>query len=140
MIFDHVDNFEQYLDLNPHFQKALDFLRKDLSSLGKHEIDGENVFAFVIESDSSQNNRFEAHRKYIDIHFTLEGVDKIAWRSMDVRGEYSEEEDVVLFSADPQSVIEVSARHFCICFPGDAHIPLYQTDKVKKVVIKVALT
>jgi biofilm protein TabA len=142
MIIDHISNIEQYLKLNPYFEKAFAFLKSNLSALniGKQEIDGDKVFAFVVESENSQNNQFEAHRKYIDIHFTLEGVDKLAWRTLDIKKGYNEGDDVLLFKGDPKVVVEIPEQHFCICFPKDAHIPLYNTRKVKKMIIKVAIT
>ncbi|MDR1950918.1 MAG: YhcH/YjgK/YiaL family protein, partial [Bacteroidales bacterium] len=64
MVVDILSSAELYDSVNPHFKTAFDFLKKtDLKTLpvGKHVIDGENVFAVVSEYETKlpQDTKFE---------------------------------------------------------------------------------
>ena len=51
--YDHLDNVAQYFDLNPHFETACAFLRRDdLAQLepGNYDIDGDNAWAIIAKS------------------------------------------------------------------------------------------
>lgn len=52
MILDRLENAKRYLPLSPHFAKAFEFLDKhnlrDLP-LGRHEIDGDRVYATAMK-------------------------------------------------------------------------------------------
>ena len=61
---------------NPYYAKALEYIQTtDLNSLplGKHLIDGENLFVNIVDSDmkTPQQARLEVHDKYIDIQIPL---------------------------------------------------------------------
>ena len=63
--------------------KVLEFLsRDDLADIecGRHDIDGDNVFANVMEFETvpASEKPFEAHRRYADIHFVISGVERLA--------------------------------------------------------------
>ncbi len=50
MILDDLEQAARYYDLHPGFRRAFEFLRRtDLATLagGRHEIDGERVFALI---------------------------------------------------------------------------------------------
>ncbi len=129
--------------MNPHFSTAFHFLQNvDLTSLdpGKHEIDGENVFAFVIEAEGKPDVKLEGHQKYIDLHVTIMGIDRIGWKdasSCTPEGEFNLEDDYVFFTDVPLFWMNVPEHHFALFFPQDAHAPLGGSGKVKKVVIKI---
>ena len=75
MIFGHIQNFEQdKAALSPVLQAGLLYLKNtDVSKLtiGKHDIDGENMFVSVseYEVEPKEQRRPEAHQKYIDIQY-----------------------------------------------------------------------
>lgn len=147
MILDNIENYKKYEDLNKNFQKAFEFLkREDLGTLevGKYEIHGKNVFAMVQEYETKdlENAKYEAHRKYIDIQYLIEGSENMGYESLDklqVSSLYSEENDFMLLTGEPRLIL-FKEREFFILFPEDAHMPgIFQKEKskVKKVVVKV---
>ena len=72
MILDTLDNLHKYASLNPLFPKAIEFLTTtDLASLplGRNEIQGDEIFANVMEAQPRTKEEIpvEVHRQYIDI-------------------------------------------------------------------------
>ena len=66
---------------------------------------------------------FEAHKKYIDFQFVLEGEEYISYSNQDALievKEYAPEEDIILLKGK-DNPIHVSSGMFYILFPEDAH-------------------
>ncbi len=151
MVLDNLANSARYESLNSRFAKAFAWLRtmNGKEELGRHDIDGDHCFALVqtYESKSIEKAKFEAHRKYIDIQFIHSGRETILWAPLDTMKEetmaYSDEKDAALWKLTADTTpLHVSAGHFAILWPQDAHAPCIEWDKpeqVFKVVIKVAV-
>ena len=78
MIFDDLINIKLYKGIHPNLDQAIDFLyehRKDSFELGRYDIDGDKVFLVVQENtlNKDENDRFEHHRRYADLHLLVEG-------------------------------------------------------------------
>ena len=80
--------------------------------------------------------KLENHHRYIDIHYVIEGVEKIVVSSrndLERITEFSEENDCELF-AIPQ------AGDFLVVYPGESHAPMIAANgeiaTVRKVVVK----
>ena len=78
MIFDDLKNISFYKGIHPNLDKAIDYLyehRKDTFELGKYDIDGDKVFLVVQENvlNKEENDRFEHHKNYADLHLLVEG-------------------------------------------------------------------
>lgn len=74
--------------LSERFRTAYDFLsRSDLSELplGRNEIDGEDIYANVIEYDTvpAVEKELEAHRDYYDVQFIVSGEELLQYASCD---------------------------------------------------------
>lgn len=109
------------------------------------ELDGDKVFAMIQHYDTKPKEQgvWEAHRKYIDIQYVVEGQELMGYANLiHVKaGEYSEEKDVLLAKGEGSYVL-MKAGTFVILTPQDAHIPQVAVDSpqpVKKVVVKVAV-
>ncbi len=146
MILDLLDHADRYSSLHPDFPRAFEFLRRaDLAQLpnGRHEIQGEAVFALVDRPTgrSRSGARLEIHRSYIDIQFTLAGVEVIGWRSLKgcarVAEAYDAARDIGFFGDESECWLTVKPGAFAILFPDDAHAPLAGEGALQKVVIKV---
>jgi len=148
MILDDLSNAQRYVSLHPGFRAGFDFLaRRDLLDLksGKYELDGQQVFALINRDPGRGRSgaRLEAHRKYIDIQFLVEGTEEIGWRPTVQCGPsvepYDESRDIAFFSDAPDAWIELPLGKFMIFYPEDAHAPLASKGKNVKAVIKVAV-
>ncbi|MSR65296.1 MAG: DUF386 domain-containing protein [Verrucomicrobiae bacterium] len=149
MILDNLSQCQRYTALSPRFAKAFEFLKKFDGTLknGRHEIDGDNVFALVQKytTKPAENGQFEVHRKYIDVQFVHSGKETILWAPLeslkDVNMAYDEKQDAALFKLVPTSTpIRLSAGQFTILYPEDGHVPCCEwngASEVSKVVVKV---
>lgn len=131
---------------NPNFIKAMEFIKShDLNSLetGKHEIDGDNVFLKIVDSElrPKEAAKLEVHDKYIDIQIPLScaesfGIKKRELCSSPV-GTMNVEKDI-LFYADPvEEIISVEAGEIAVFAPDMAHAPLIGVGPVHKAIFKV---
>ena len=106
MIFDDLKNITFYKGIHPNLDQTIDFLyehRKDSFELGKYDIDGDKVFLVVQENtlNKEENDRFEHHKKYADLHLLVEGHEFSSYGSR-VTGEalaFDEASDIGLSSA-----------------------------------------
>lgn len=148
MILDVLAAAARYAGVHPGFDKGFEFLmRSDLAQLsgGRHEIDGDRVFA-LINRDPGRGRagaRLEAHRKYIDIQFLVAGSEEIGWRPTatcrQVTEPYDASRDIGFFADEPLSWILLPVGGYLIFFPEDAHAPLASHGENTKAVIKVAV-
>ena len=147
MIIDKLSNSHLYSGLGEKINKSFAFLKQtDFSKMesGKHQIDGENIFALVNEYNTKDKSegKLEAHKKYIDVQFVAKGSELMGYAPLGnqkVIDEYNEQNDITFFSGD-KSFTQVGEGMFAIFFPTDVHMPGIKFDEksyVKKVVIKV---
>ena len=147
MIFDNIKIAKTYFNLDEKIKKGLEFiLNNDLNSFknGKYEIDGEKITANIQEYDTKTEGLFEAHRKYIDIQYLINGFEKQGIQDISALNkttEYDAEKDVQFFEGEG-SYVSMKEGYFTIFYPQDGHKPCI-TDRiqthVKKVVIKILI-
>jgi YhcH/YjgK/YiaL family protein len=150
MILDKLERIDYYRSGNPYINIAFDFLKtSNLMALenGKHIIDAENVFALVMEYDTHPllEGKWEAHRKYYDIQYILEGNEIIAISdisNMKVTELYNEEGDYELFDG-PGSFHILRPNDFIVLKPHEVHQPGISIDnstqRIKKIVVKALI-
>jgi biofilm protein TabA len=151
MIQDTLAQSARYEVLSPRFAQVFAYLRTvdGTQALGRHDIAGDDVFALVqtYTTKLQETALFEAHRKYIDVQFLYSGRETILWAPLAAMKEetmaYDAEKEAALWKLVPDvTPLHLSAGHFCILFPEDAHAPCVQWDEpsdVFKVVVKVAV-
>jgi YhcH/YjgK/YiaL family protein len=148
MILDTLANCHLYLSINERIAKGFDYLRTtDLDSLpcGKHDIDGDTIFALVQEYQTKPivECKLESHKKYIDIQYVIQGEEMMGITTQNNQTilEQNLEKDYTFYEGTT-SLVRVSKGMFTIFFPDDLHQPCVQTEtvlEVKKVVIKVMI-
>lgn len=151
MIKDTIKNTIFYSNLNENFKIAFDFLKNtDLTNLksGKHFIKDEEIFVNIdsYTTKSIDETKFEAHKKYIDIQFMIEGSELIAVSDVNLLKTltaYDEIKDIEFFkSKKTVQFVELNTNDFVILYPQDAHRPCICNEapqKIKKAVIKIKL-
>ncbi len=129
-------------------EPAFEFLEKKTLAempLGKHPIEGEQVYALVqkLPSRAPETAQFESHRKYIDIHYLVAGQEITGFAPVDnlkLAVPYDEAKDVMLYTVPAQyTKIEMRPGRFAIYHPGQGHLPNCHFDgphELQKVVIK----
>jgi YhcH/YjgK/YiaL family protein len=148
MIIDAGANCHRYARLHPLFERAFRFLAETtLHSLapGRQPLDGDRLYVSIDHTQGRGHDgaRLEAHRRYIDIQYTIEGDEEIGWMPLAVSGAasgaFDETRDIGFFEGRPTTWLAVPAGIFVVFYPDDAHAPLAGRGAVKKAIVKVAV-
>jgi YhcH/YjgK/YiaL family protein len=148
MIVDRLANAANYCDMHAAFEQAFAFLRRaDLADLpdGRHEIDGDRLFCLISRGPGRRRDEapLEAHRRYIDIQYVIDGADEMGWKPTAACAvssvPYDPEKDIDFFKDAPDRWIVVPAGSFAVFFPRDAHAPLVGAGHIHKAVLKIAV-
>lgn len=151
MILANIKDADRYRALSPCFSAVFEFL-KTLTTESEDGVVADDYKVnfsgkFIDTSDTNPDGSvksFEAHRKYIDIHYCISGSEGIGYADVSTlkpTTEYDEENDYFLLTGSYQKVI-LRKGDFCIVFPEDAHIPMMvgdTGDSLMKAVAKVKL-
>jgi len=167
MIADSIQNKKLYASISPGLALALDYVEKvkvaDFA-VQTIEVDGRQVYAMYQSylTESAEGRQYEAHRRYIDVQYIVEGEEVIRaaeLSDMESRSAYDTEKDIQWFmpgiakgaagsgagqdtDSGAVNVIHLKAGQFAVFFPRDAHMPKLAAGSpgpVKKVVVKVAV-
>ncbi len=152
MIFDRLKNANCYQGILPAVTTALEKMAAytpDNYPGGKVTIDGDNLFLLLntYETRDPANAQFEAHEKYIDVMYMVEGEEIIYVKPTDalqeITKEYDPAIDALLAKLDSDAIpVRLTAGTFVVLMPQDAHAPncvVTAPQTVKKIVGKVKI-
>jgi len=158
MILDSLAGADRYVSLHPAFGRGFTYLREanwtQLTSAAqqagqsstRHPIDGDRIFVSIdcVDGRGREGARLEAHRRYIDIQFTIDGNEEIGWKPLAdcalTSEPYDEAKDIMFFRDRPDSWLSLPAGRLAIFFPDDAHAPLAGRGTLKKAIVKIAVS
>ncbi len=148
MIIDKIENLKNYVGVNRHFSKVIEFLEaNDLSTLenGKHEIDGADCFVNIIDTKGKTKEEavMETHRRMLDIQIPLDADETYGYTpTADLpEAEYNEAKDVTKYpGVQGESFITCHPGMMAVFLPEDGHQPCIGTaENIHKAVIKIAV-
>jgi len=148
MVLDALARADRYAALHPAFAQAFAFLATaDLDGLptGRNAIDGDAMFVMLDrqEGRGREGARLEAHRRYIDIQYTVRGDEEIGWTPLSSCGApdggFDEKKDIGFFRDAPAAWVRVPRGSFAVFFPEDAHAPLAGRGLLVKAIVKIAV-
>ncbi len=131
-----------------NLEVAFRFLeRSDLKDLplGRHVID-DKAYAMIDKSASQPPEKveFEAHRKYIDVHYMIAGQVTTGYapiESLKLHTPYDEKEEAATYHVPAvYTKVKLYPGMFAVFFPGGGHMPNCHLDgshELHKVVVKV---
>lgn len=133
MIYGCLDEAEHwgFLKKHPVWAEAFSWLQSlpvD-PEIGRFPLRGEEMFGLVMRYAvvPPEASRFESHRRFVDLQYTIAGGEKIAWaRSAELSpdGGYDEEADLQFYKFSlSASMVHKTAGRFSIYYPSDAHLP-----------------
>ena len=133
--------------IHKRLEKALKFLREtDFSKLedGKLEIEGDKIFVNISTYMTRSNEFPEAHKKYADVQYIIEGEEYIGVASLDdMQDEIVSDPDNDFWQYRGEtSNIRLGKGQFAVFFPQDAHAPgrfIKEAKSVRKAVVKVQM-
>lgn len=148
MIIDKIENLKNYVGVNRHFSKVIEFLEaNDLSTLenGKHEIDGPDCFVNIMDTKGKTKEEavMETHRRMLDIQIPLDADETYGYTpTADLpEAEYNEAKDVTKYpGVQGESFITCHPGMMAVFLPEDGHQPCIGTaENIHKAVIKIAV-
>lgn len=145
MIIDNIINIQKYIENFPFLKQAFDFLQNnDLNVMPeKKYIINDKIYAIIENSypKKVEDQKLEAHKKYIDLQYIISGEDIIGWNTIyhckDIYIDYNNEKDIMFFNDIPVLIFTLKAGNFAFFFNEDAHSPLCGEKTVKKCIIKI---
>lgn len=150
MILDLLENAKQYAGIHPGVDRALEEMKRftpENYGDGRVDVDGDNVFLLLnnYETHPKSESMAEAHRKYIDVMYMVEGAETIYVKNVDklknITSAYTEENEALLADTDEDATaVRLEKGYFVVLFPQDAHSPACDAGgkrSVKKIIGKV---
>lgn len=143
MIFDHINQINRY---NLPIQQILNFTQNNSFEKGKNLIDGEELFALGLEYQTKPEDEllWEAHRKYLDVHFIVSGSEYIYVSDIEqMQSTQPYQDDYELFSGSVQQKILMQEGDFLVLFPNEVHktsiLSTDESSQIQKYVFKIKL-
>ena len=146
MVIDTLNNFGNYVGLNPLFADVEKFMKEnDLQALepGKYEIKGKDLFVNITTAKGRTPDEavLETHVKMIDIQIPLDTAETYGYTPLCrlPKTPYNEEKDITKY-ADmmAESYIDCQPGMFAVFFPQDGHAPCISlSPEIKKAIFKV---
>lgn len=147
MIFDSLENIDNYRSFPPIY-RALQELRKLEGTFPASTIVYEEGILFAnpvtLTSKPESECIFEAHRRYLDLHYIVEGTEGIATadvKTLQVQTPYDESGDIGFYQGDSDGLYYLKPGQFMICWPSDAHKVAVMAEipaPIRKIVFKIA--
>lgn len=135
--------------LHPLLKDLFDYVKtNDLCTVpaGRIELKGEDLFINVSDAKllMREEQKLEIHRRYIDVHIPLGGIEIIGWKALGSLTSHSlapfnEEEDFALYNEPADTYVEVHPGECLIAFPEDAHAPIIGEGTLRKLIAKVCI-
>jgi len=126
MIFDKLSHRDTYRDI-PGLAPLLDYLAQAQALPEKRvALQGDDVFVNPVSlvTRPEADCRYEAHRRYADVHCVLTGREKIRVADIGTArplGPFDPESDAGFYDAEGGTVFCLEPGDFLVCFPQDAH-------------------
>jgi YhcH/YjgK/YiaL family protein len=128
------------------FKEVFEFLLENRfeRSPGRYDLKG-GIYYMVqsYETKHESEGFFEAHRKYIDLQYVVNGKERHDYAylsALKIKEPYNPEKDVEFYDGSGSSLI-LDTQFFAIYFPEDAHKPNLrhknEAEKMLKVVAKI---
>ncbi len=146
----NIKNIDSEIRNNDEYSKYLKkingfFLSNDIENIDTKIFDlTGNDYVVSTEYENQEDNIIECHKKYIDVHVTIEGDELIEVGNIDslhIAEEYNEEEDSILYGGSLKDKIKMYPGDILFLFPGEAHKTkiYFKSKKVKKLIFKMEI-
>lgn len=151
MIIAKTEDAYRYYTLHPLLKTLFHFVARHPlceAKEGRIEIEGNNLYINNGPATlrSPEERPLEVHRLYMDVHFPLNGVERIGWTSIDDLTDepflqpYQSGSDFATYrSGLARTFFDLHPGEFCIMFPEDAHAPLIGEGTLLKAVSKIRM-
>ena len=120
----------------------------DATPLGKHDIDGNNLFYLISEdiTEPMADRRAEYHARYLDIQIVLKGQEGMTFSVLPAGAPdtyWLADKDIAFLAEGVQeNTVILSEGDFVVFYPGEVHKPLCAVGtpaKMRKAVVKMLM-
>lgn len=142
MLTGNIHHLELVPYLPAQLREAIEYVKQHITAetpLGKHDIDGNNVFV-LISNDSTEpvaQRRAEYHAKYLDIQIVLQGSEAHGFSVLPAGksdiDSLADKDIAFLASGEQEKQLLLNQGDFVIYYPGEVHKPLCATGEVARV-------
>ncbi|ENZ7761106.1 YhcH/YjgK/YiaL family protein [Klebsiella aerogenes] len=149
MIIGNIHHLQSWLP--DALRQAIEHVKAHVSEstpLGKHDIDGNNLF-YLISEDSTEaqaERRAEYHARYLDIQIVLRGQEGMTFSTLlagEPQTDWLADKDIAFLAEGAQEkTVILNEGDFVVFYPGEVHKPLCAVGapaKVRKAVVKVLM-
>lgn len=149
MIIGNIHHLQSWLP--DALRQAIEHVKAHVSAstpLGKHDIDGNNLF-YLISEDSTEaqaERRAEYHARYLDIQIVLRGQEGMTFSTLpagEPQTDLLADKDIAFLAEGAQEkTVILNEGDFVVFYPGEVHKPLCAVGapaKVRKAVVKVLM-
>lgn len=147
MVYGTIKKEETYAFLKGGLEKCFAYIKEhklEEMSLGRYELDGGDLYMNLqeLETQPLEGRPFEAHREFLDLHYIVEGAEKIDVNFLGRMHEetYHEDRDLAVLTGKADGSVLLREGDFLICWPEDAHRPAGMEDvprRIRKAVFKI---
>ncbi len=149
MILDAISHSESTEMLGERFRQLFEYLRTHNlaeAPAGRVVIDGDALYINVEDATlrKREDQLLEVHRRYIDVHFPIDGLEVVGWSPLSELCEenaeaYNAERDFRFYRQAASTYFTAAPGHFYVMFPEDAHAPIIGEGKLRKAVAKIRI-
>lgn len=149
MIIGNIHHLQSWLP--DALRQAIEHVKAHVSEstpLGKHDIDGNNLF-YLISEDSTEpqaERRAEFHARYLDIQIVLRGQEGMTFTTLpagEPQTDWLADKDIAFLAEGAQEkTVILNEGDFVVFYPGEVHKPLCAVGApamVRKAVVKVLM-
>ena len=148
MIAGRLEQCDRYADLHPDLAAGLDAIKNlnRAAEVGEYRInDRATLIVSSYETTLGRPNKYEAHRKMIDIQYAVTGQERVDWsplKGMTLQDVYDESRDRAFWVNPSQKTsVTIGQGVFAVFFPEDAHRPCLPSiagaEKILKATVKI---
>lgn len=152
MLIGNIDHLDLVPYLPAKLKDAIEYVKKNINQdtpLGKHDIDGNDVFVLVFNDNTEpfEKRRAEYHERYLDIQIVLKGQEGMTFSNFPA-GEPTDnwlaDKDIAFLPAGKQEQqVILQDGDFIVFYPGEVHKPLCAVGEpapVRKAVVKMLVS
>ena len=145
--YSELKKYESILPMLEHALACVEELRGNGFPTGRHEYEGGFLFVQRGTTQPFSADLYEAHRKYIDIQYMIEGGETAYYapiNGLEVNKEYDEEKEVIFFTKHGAkgTPMQITPGMCWVAYPEDAHMPCRcgeESNDYLKIVMKLPL-
>ena len=147
MIVDHIKNHARYTGCHKNIAAALQYIAEHADDpaleTGTHVLVPDEVIVHVIEKDSQlrSNVKMEIHKKFMDIHYIIEGAERCGIAPLAENVDYDAATDNGFWDCEDSGSVRIGPGEFYAVWPLEPHCPLCAADgtpaPVRKIICKV---